>query len=160
MATGNIRCTECNGSGRVLKQNYNQNYANTLGNAGPGMVSCPRCYGRGTVQGYVPDNPNTVGTVSNNNASFSNNNTSFNAWAFIIVWLILFYLTYKIYVPLLDMIFGKDIKVSEYIKWLNVIIIMVPPTVIVYIFRRFIPALFALGIFIGILVFVYGVITN
>lgn len=56
MALVDIRCNACGGSGRVLKQNYNQSYANTLGNAGPGMVACPSCHGRGTVQSYKPDN--------------------------------------------------------------------------------------------------------
>jgi len=71
MAIGDIRCTECGGTGRVLKHFYNQNYANTLGNAGSGMVNCPRCYGRGTVQGTVPDKSNNEEAASNDNTSFT-----------------------------------------------------------------------------------------
>jgi len=62
--------------------------------------------------------------------------------------------------PWLEMKFGKGFKIPEFIKWLNIIIMMMPPTVIVYLFRRIIPALFALSIITGIIVLAYGMITN
>ena len=96
---------------------------------------------------------NAFSTSSGTNSSTDN----LNVWAFIITWLILFYLTYQVYVPLFEMIFGGDMrhKLSEPLKWLNLIIMMVPPSIIVFLFRRFIPALFVVGIIIGILLLAY-----
>ena len=47
MAIKKERCTECNGSGTVLKHMYGQEQLNGTANHGPGQVSCPRCFGRG-----------------------------------------------------------------------------------------------------------------
>ena len=93
----------------------------------------------------------------NNASSTSSSPDNLSVWAFIITWLILFYLTYQAYVPLFEMIFGGDMrhKLSEPLKWLNLIIMMVPPSIIVFLFRRFIPALFVVGIIIGILLLAY-----
>ncbi len=47
MAIKKERCTECNGSGTVLKHMYSSGHINGSVNHGPGQVSCPGCYGRG-----------------------------------------------------------------------------------------------------------------
>ena len=93
----------------------------------------------------------TVPGFTGNNNSVNIDGSSFKALSFIVAWLILFYLTYQVYVPLLEMVFGNDLKVSEAVKWLNVAIMMLPPTIIVYLLRRFIPALFAFSIIAGII---------
>jgi hypothetical protein len=146
MTTSDIKCPECNGSGTVLKHFYNQDYANRFGNAGSGLGYCPRCNGSGTVSGYESD--------------VSGEDYASDVFIFVLAWLVLFYLTYQIYVPLFEMIFGNDVLVPEDIKWLNLFVMMIPPTVIVYIFRKFIPILVGVGILAGVIALTYTIISN
>ena len=153
MPTGDIKCPECNGTGTVLKHHYGRGYNNILGNAGAGMGFCPRCHGRGTVRGNVPEEVRGV-------ESGSSSGELYIVIAFVVVWLGLFYLTYKLSVPILEAVYGKDPKVSDAVKWLNVVIISIPPTVVVYLARKIIPGLFYLGVIIGILFIAYKFATN
>ena len=143
-----MKCEKCGGMGTILNH-LHQPYSGQQ-TAGMGKSVCPSCNGSGKSSAAEPYSEEPV----------SGGNTSFNAWAYLITWCILFYLTYEIYVPFMEMIFGKNLHVSELVKWLNIVIMMVPPTVIVYLFRRFIPGLFALSIIIGILGLAYGMIKN
>ena len=56
MAIERKNCTECNGSGRVLKHMYDSGTVARSGHsAGAGMISCPRCHGSGKRDVYVSD---------------------------------------------------------------------------------------------------------
>jgi len=111
-------------------------------------MKCKNCNGTGTSGVTEPPSEKPVSDIKN----------PFNALGYLITWCVLFYLTYEAYVPLIEMIFGKDVHVSELVQWLNVVVMLVPPTVIVYLFRKFIPRLFAISICIVVPWFAYGIL--
>ena len=65
MSLKNERCTECNGTGSVLKHMYGNSLNASSVNHGHGLVSCPRCYGRGYNQAYDSN------TTSNSTSDFN-----------------------------------------------------------------------------------------
>jgi len=119
--------------------------------AGQGQSVCPNCNGSGK--------SSALDTSSEQSAS--SNNPLFIALAFIIAWCVLFYFTLMMDIYLIEMVFGKEEKSPEFLKWLNILLVAIPPTFIVYKFRKLIPGLLAVSIVGGILaIFVFAVISK
>lgn len=98
----------------------------------------------------------------NNASSTSSSSGSSNVLAFIIAWIVLFYLTSQLTVVLAEMIFGKEANASgpEFIKWLVTIFVLTLPTALVYMLRKIIPGLFYIVLIGGILTIFVAVISN
>jgi len=110
------------------------------------------------------DKSNASGASSSSDSASgtSSSSDSLNVWAFIIVWIVLFYLTSQLITVLAEMIFGKEANAPapEFMKWLVVIFVLTLPTVLVYVFRKIIPGLFYIVLIGGILAIIVVMIAN
>ena len=76
----------------------------------PNATSCPGC-GEPLIEDH--ETPHRVEVVTQKELETER---SFNAWAYLIFWGVLFYITFNLYVPLYEMIFGKPENMPEYAK--------------------------------------------
>ena len=143
------KCEYCCGTGTIL-EHLNHTPVSGQQPTGNGTVSCPRCNGSGKTNIRKESNGSDVSSSSDGS----------NAWAFIIAWGVLFYLTYQLTIALAEMIFGKEVNAPEFVKWLIVIFMLIPPTVLVFVFRKIIPSLFYIVLIGGILAFFVAMVSN